>query len=132
MSQENLAKVELERVLNMEEAYWHEKARVKWHNDGDRNTNFFHRTAKIKQAYKKITALRIDDVITTEPDLIASHVVNHFQNLFTSDNEVVDNGLIEEVIPALVTEDINNLLTLMPSFVEIENVVFSMNKDGAP
>jgi hypothetical protein len=41
MSQEKLAMTELETVLNMEEAYWHEKARVNWHNDGDRNTAFF-------------------------------------------------------------------------------------------
>jgi hypothetical protein len=43
MQQENLAKIELESVLNMEEAYWHEKVKVKWHNEGDRNTAFFHR-----------------------------------------------------------------------------------------
>ncbi|CAJ2645220.1 unnamed protein product [Trifolium pratense] len=132
MSQENLAKVELEAVLNMEEAYWHEKARVKWHNEGDRNTAFFHRTCKIKQAYKRISAIRIDDVITTEPDLITSHVVNHFQNLFTCDNAILDNGLIEEVIPELVTIDINSMLTLLPSLSEIHNAVFSLNKDGAP
>ncbi|GAU50883.1 hypothetical protein TSUD_411120 [Trifolium subterraneum] len=116
----------------MEEAFWHEKAKVKWHNEGDRNTAFFHRTARIKQAYKKIASIRIDDNIITEPDIIANHVVNHFQNLFSSDNVSLDNGLIEEVIPSLITEDINKMLTLMPSLAEIQSAVFSMNKDGAP
>jgi hypothetical protein len=117
-SQENLAKTELETVLNMEEAYWHEKARVKWHCEGDRNTAFFHRTSKIKQAYKKISSIRVDDVVITDPSLISNHVVNHFQTLFSSDNAVIDNGLIEEVIPALITDDINNMLTLLRTFID--------------
>ncbi|PNX96059.1 ribonuclease H [Trifolium pratense] len=130
--QELLAKLELEKVLDMEEAFWHEKSRIKWHSEGDRNTTFFHKSAKIKQAYKKISSIRVDDVVLTEPAQIASHVVNHFQNLFTGSNNVHDNGLIEDVIPRLVNDNVNNLLTLLPSIVEIKNAVFAMNKNGAP
>ena len=102
MHQEKLAKIDLENVLNIEEVYWKEKAKIKWHCDGDRNTAFFHRTARIKQAYKKISYLRIDDTIVTEPNQIASHVVTHFTNLFTGNNDVHDNGLVDEVIPHMV------------------------------
>jgi len=42
MKQEQDAKIELEAALNMEEAYWCEKARIKWHSNGDRNTAYFH------------------------------------------------------------------------------------------
>jgi hypothetical protein len=45
---------------------------------------------------------------------------------------VQDNGLIEEVSPSIVTDEINNLLTMIPSRLKIENAVFSLNKDGAP
>ncbi|MCH96434.1 RNA-directed DNA polymerase (Reverse transcriptase), partial [Trifolium medium] len=132
-NQEKLAKLELERALNMEEAFWQEKSRVKWHCEGDRNTAFFHRTAQIKQSCKNISSIRVDDVILNEPDHIASHVVNHFTTLFSdNNNNVHDNGLIEEVIPSIVSEEINNLLTMIPSRLEIENAVFSMNKEGAP
>jgi hypothetical protein len=121
MNQESLAKAELETVLNMEEAYWHEKSRVKWHTDSDRNTEFFHRTSKIKQAYKKLSSIRIDDVVTTDPSLIYNHVVNHLHSLFANDDAVFDNGLIEEVIPTLLSDDINSMLTLLPSMSEIHN-----------
>ncbi|MCH97378.1 RNA-directed DNA polymerase (Reverse transcriptase), partial [Trifolium medium] len=97
-----------------------------------RNTAFFHRTAKIKQAYKKISAIRVNDLVLTDPDQIASHVVNHFQTLFSDNNNIFDNGLIEEVIHSIVTDNVNNLLTMMPSVAEIHNAVFSMNKNGAP
>jgi hypothetical protein len=35
LQQEKNAKTELEQVLNMEESYWHEKARINWHCQGD-------------------------------------------------------------------------------------------------
>jgi hypothetical protein len=130
--QENKAKIDLEKALVIEEAFWHEKFGVKWHCQGDRNTTFFHRTTKIKQAYKKITSLRVDNGVFTNPDLISSHAVNHFTTVFSSSNVTQDNGMVEEVIPKLITDSINTLLTLLPSVLEIKNAVFSMNKDGAP
>lgn len=52
--------------------------------------------------------------------------------MFSDNNASFDNGLVDEVIPKLVNDNINNLLTLLPSNLEIKNAVFSMNKDGAP
>jgi hypothetical protein len=43
-----------------------------------------------------------------------------------------DQLLIEEVIPSLINDDVNTLLTLIPSQEEIKNAVFILNKDGAP
>ncbi|PNY04330.1 serine/threonine-protein phosphatase 6 regulatory [Trifolium pratense] len=43
MNQEKQAQVDLELALNIEEAFWKEKAKIKWSLEGDRNTKFFHR-----------------------------------------------------------------------------------------
>jgi len=40
--------------------------------------------------------------------------------------------MIEEVIPELITNRINNMLTMLPSNDEISNAVFSLNKHSAP
>jgi len=40
---ERNAKCELDKALEKQECYWHEKAL-----DGDRNTTYFHRLSKIK------------------------------------------------------------------------------------
>jgi N-acetyl-beta-hexosaminidase len=48
MNKENLAKISLEKALDVEEMFWQEKARVNWHCHGDRNAAFFHRVTKIK------------------------------------------------------------------------------------
>jgi hypothetical protein len=92
MQQEKLAKIDLEKDLNMEEDLWQEKARVKWHYDGDRNNAFFHKTAQIKQAYKKIASLKNEDTTITHPNQVENHLVSHFTSPFISSNEVQDNG----------------------------------------
>ncbi|CAJ2652147.1 unnamed protein product [Trifolium pratense] len=40
--------------------------------------------------------------------------------------------LVEDVIPSLVSDNVNNLLTMLPSKEEIKTAVFDLNKDGAP
>ncbi|XP_045787801.1 uncharacterized protein LOC123883120 [Trifolium pratense] len=47
MEQERVAKLEYAKALHFEEDFWHEKARIKWHTDGDRNTQYFHQLAKV-------------------------------------------------------------------------------------
>jgi len=41
MNKEKIAQISLDQALNQQETFWKEKARVNWHVNGDRNTNFF-------------------------------------------------------------------------------------------
>ncbi|KAK2443571.1 hypothetical protein QL285_014660 [Trifolium repens] len=132
LDQERLALVNLENALFMEELFWHEKAKVQWHCDGDRNTTYFHKIAKIKRACNQITSIRNGEISLNRPDDVNAHIVNHFTSLFNSQHPDNDNGLVEEVIPNLITDGINSMLTRLPSSEEIKNVVFSLNKDSAP
>ncbi|MCH94435.1 RNA-directed DNA polymerase (Reverse transcriptase), partial [Trifolium medium] len=43
-----------------------------------------------------------------------------------------DQLLVDEVIPAIIDERVNSILTMIPSSLEIKNAVFELNKDGAP
>jgi hypothetical protein len=40
--------------------------------------------------------------------------------------------MVENVIPSLLTDSLNNKLTMLPSSEEIKNAVFSLNKNSAP
>ncbi|KAK2352799.1 hypothetical protein QL285_090510 [Trifolium repens] len=105
LNDEKLAHADLESALNKQEIFWQEKANLNWHLHGDRNTKYFHRIAKIETASKMITSLQDGE---QEP------------------------LLAEEVIPHLVTDEVNALMTLLPSHQEIKAAVFSLNKDSAP
>jgi hypothetical protein len=43
-----------------------------------------------------------------------------------------DPLLADDVIPKLITEEINALITMLPSQQEIKAAVFPLNKDSAP
>jgi len=58
-------------------------------------------------------------------------MVSCFINVFANINGVHGNGLIEEVIPYQMTNNVNNLLTMIPSRDETQDAVFSMNKQEA-
>lgn len=75
-----------------------------------------------------------DDMVY-DPDQISSLITNHFKNIFATNNVVQDlqaNQLIYDFIPSLITDDVNNLLTRLPTPTEIHHDVLAMNKDGAP
>jgi len=80
------AQIKYDEALNMQEVFWKEKARVQWHTDGDRNTSYFHRLAKIKNTNKLITSIRTGNVTLHEPNEIAEHITNHYKNLLSSNS----------------------------------------------
>lgn len=133
ISQEKNAQKAMEGALKIQDWFWQEKAKVNWHTDGDRNTTYFHRVTKIKNATKLISSLRINDQVTTNQQLISDHIVHYYKNLFCANSVVLqDLFLAEEAIPNLVNDNINTMLTMIPSQVEIKKAVFDLNKDGAP
>ncbi|PNX99831.1 ribonuclease H, partial [Trifolium pratense] len=105
LAEEKLASNAYEEALNRQEIFWQEKAKLNWHLEGDRNTKYFHRLAKIKTSTKAITSLQ--------------------------DGEH-DSLLAEDVIPKLVTNEVNAVLTMLPSHDEVRAAVFALNKDSAP
>jgi len=125
MNAEKLAQLKLDDALNKQEVFWKEKARMRWHVDGDRNTRYFHRVTKIKNKTKIISSLRNDEEIITDPQRISNHIVNYYEKKFASNFVLQDTSLVEEVIPSLIDESTNRLLTMVPSNQEIKEVVLT-------
>jgi len=135
LEQQRAAHIQLENALNIEEDFWREKSKVKWHSDGDRDTKYFQRLAKIKNSSKLINTLMSGDNMITDPGEISSHITNHFKNIFATNTVVQDvqvNQLLENSIPNLISEELNIMLTRLPSSTEIHAAVQAMNMDRAP
>jgi hypothetical protein len=129
------AQISLENALEKEEEFWREKSNTSWHSQADRNTNYFHRLAKIKHTSKLIISIVDGENMITEPDQISSHITNHFKNIFSTNFSMQDlqvDDLIDGVVPNLISDDLNHLLTMLPSPQEIFRGVCSLNKDSAP
>jgi len=135
MEQHRDAQFQMENALQIEEEYWREKSKVAWHSDGDRNTKYYHRLTKIKNTSKLITTLMNGDNMVSDANEISGLITNHFKNIFATNNVVQDlqvNQLIDDSIPNLITDDVNTLLTSLPTPSDIHQAVLAMNKDGAP
>lgn len=133
MADEKKAQTTLIEALHRQEVFWQEKARVSWYLNGDRNTKYFHRVTKIKNKTKVIANIRHNDEIISDPQRISQHVVSYYNNLFFSLNTFLqEQVLVDEVIPKLIDETSNNLMTMIPSEGQVKNEVFNLNQDGAP
>ncbi|KAK9912795.1 hypothetical protein M0R45_036636 [Rubus argutus] len=122
----------LAKALLIQNHFWSSKAREKWVRDGDRNTGYFQRIAKIRRARSFLSHLRIGTDIQTYLNFLRQHVVDHFTTAFSDDGSSVDTGLVSNLIPCLVSVAENDSLTIVPSPDEIKLVVFSMDPDSAP
>ncbi|XP_059290400.1 uncharacterized protein LOC132043958, partial [Lycium ferocissimum] len=81
------AQAELTRFLHLEEEYWKQKAGMKWFNDGDRNTKFFH--SYVRGRRNKLTLKRIQDPTGTwlENEVaIGSRLSEFFKSQFSEEN----------------------------------------------
>jgi len=133
MAEEKKAQVSLDEALLKQETLCQEKAKIRWHVNGDRNTCYFHRVTKIKNKTKVISSIRNDEDIITDPVRISEHVVNYYKILFFSSNIVLqDSLLVEEAMPNLIDDSTNNLLTMLPTLEEVKGAIFSLNPGGAP
>ena len=56
----NSAKTSLHNWLKAEATHWKQKSRVKWLHDGDRNTHFFHLSAKSRGNFNRIDKITVD------------------------------------------------------------------------
>ncbi|KAF5180332.1 hypothetical protein FRX31_030080 [Thalictrum thalictroides] len=63
-----------------------------------------------------------------DPKQIGDFIVNHFEEKFKARNIVIDNDLTG-LIPMLVTEENNLMLSSMPSHEEIKHAAFTFNAD---
>lgn len=64
--QEKEAQFCLDRALQTGESYWHQKSKIKWHAEGDKNPIYFHQLEKIRLATNKINCIRDGDNIMTD------------------------------------------------------------------
>ncbi|XP_060210567.1 uncharacterized protein LOC132637503 [Lycium barbarum] len=124
------AQAELTKFLHLEEEYWKQKAGMKWFNDGDINTKFFHSYVRGKR--NKLALKRIQDPNGTwlekEAD-IGYEAIRIFKSQFSEENSGGDYALLK-TIPKLITEEQQKNMEELPSESEVKKVVLSLNGDS--
>lgn len=65
--------------------------------------------------------LRNGNDIIKDPKYMSIHVVSYLSNFFLFCNNIQISEALEEVIPELVDAKLNNFLTMIPSYEEIQS-----------
>ncbi|XP_071926291.1 uncharacterized protein [Coffea arabica] len=109
----SLAKATLLKCLIDEETFWQQKARVKWLQEGDSNTRYFHSALLDKQA--KLTIRQIKNslgICIQDEEEIGTEAINYLRGLLSTPIVVdeQDTQSLLQNIPLLVTEATNDRL----------------------
>ena len=83
-------------------------------------------------ARTSINSLLIDGVLNSNPMEIFNHLVSYYVKLLFATPSVEDPTTVCSVIPHLVYEADNALLTEVPSASEIKDTVFATDSNSAP
>ncbi|XP_060181961.1 uncharacterized protein LOC132611561 [Lycium barbarum] len=128
----NQANANLIRHYKVEEAFWKQKSSIKWHNEGDLNTRFFHSVMASKKNRLLLTKIKNDEGNWIEGvNDIAKEAIMFFEKQFTRENIVMEDSILS-CLPRVIDPGDNEELCKLPTLQEIKEVVFSMNSDSSP
>lgn len=88
--------------------------------------------AAIRHKINKIYVLQSKDEILSNQAGIEAYFLKYYVDIFSTENNVVHNNLIHDLIPLLVSPQDNEFLISISSMEEIKKVVFSMNACSVP
>lgn len=113
-----------------QEIKWKQRSRIKWLDEGDRNTKYFHGIACARRHVNRITAIFAQDQIWESRQDIQYKMVSFFRNLNTREDKLrpqltrIHFKQLSPVSASLIEEDF--------SMAEIQEAVFGLVKDRAP
>ena len=128
----NSLRKEINDLLDCEEILWHQRSRVFWYGQGDRNTKFFH--SKASQRRKKNTISGIWDengIWCDTSESIAATAIAYFEALFTTSNpcRILE---VTNTIPTKVTDEMNQGLIAAFTREEVVTALKQMHPTKAP
>ncbi|WCJ43751.1 hypothetical protein M5689_024469 [Euphorbia peplus] len=103
------AKRDLNHWLEVEEAYWKQRAKAFWLLGGDQNSKFFHACVQSRKKANKMVRLRDRNGALHEDETEMGYIVkDYFTELFLP--SIVDSYDVVNVVPRVLTEADNAML----------------------
>ncbi|XP_060200410.1 uncharacterized protein LOC132628664 [Lycium barbarum] len=111
---------------------YRQKAKARWLQDGDKNTSYFHKVIKDRRRKLNIQSIQDNEGHKIEGHQnIATTTIKHFEGLF-SYQEVKGSFRILDIVPKLVTEEMNAILTAIPTPQEVRQAIKDIDPDSSP
>ncbi|CAN1126675.1 LINE-1 retrotransposable element ORF2 protein [Linum perenne] len=119
-----------------EESFFRQKSRVIWISEGDKNTSYFHKSMKARQARNFISSIKgTDGILCTTVDQIAAEAVSFYKSLLgTEDVEVRSQSVeyFDDLLSNKVASEDSDALILPVTAREVQKALFSLGADKSP
>lgn len=127
----SLAHAKLIQAQKSQTLYWEQKSRIKWMEEGEANTSYFHALVKDRHRKQVIRGLRNSDgtQLHTNAEL-GTAAVQFFTQLFTSETVQHLDSFLQH-IPLVISQEDNAYLLAIPDATEIKNAVWSLSPNSA-
>eukprot|EP00253_Pinus_taeda_P018410 PITA_18410 len=113
------------------EEYWRLKSCSLWLKAGDRNSSFFHKQAQAKKCTNGISKIK-DGAITHKDNASIKKAASlHFKSLYSEGKNMDQSSDMNNVVPSLITVEMNNLLEGKVTKNEVKDALFDMDPDKA-
>lgn len=122
---------ELHNILNQEEKYWHQKSKLNWLTQGERNTRYFHVTATSRKRRNTVCALKNESGEWVEdPAALQTLVTEFYKKLYTGEPGACDTEYTYH-LPKLSQAKVD-ILNRPVTEVEIVHAVNQMGANKSP
>lgn len=119
-------------LLAQETIFWHKKSRLKWLQEGDRNTKFFHLAIIIRRRRNIIEGLKIDHGVWVEDtEGIKATAVAYFQKLFSHGQYSRQVRGLPSLFPVICPDDCASLIRNVTP-LEVKASLFNICSFKAP
>jgi hypothetical protein len=137
LTDENIARqkklaTEIENLLVQEEIHWAQRSRVNWLQYGDKNTSYFHNSAKARRQRNRVKRLKDENGVWREGTAYLNPMISdYFSGLFSTEVYDIDPTLLQKVYPR-VTANMNDSLRRPYTAEDVRKALFSIGDMKAP
>ncbi|XP_071909790.1 uncharacterized protein [Coffea arabica] len=125
-------KLQLKEACRDEEMFWSQKARLKWLQEGNKNTQFFHALVNGRRKSNRMHKLQKKDENWTENEVeLGAEIGNYYRQLFTKSTESSNHEILAR-IPNSISNAMNKDLTKTVTKEEIKSAFIFMESNKAP
>lgn len=128
-SRENLHKGQAEytKGLGIQETLLKQKTHIKWAEEGDNNTKYFHNIIRDKTRRLQLHRIKNHNGRCVKGnDSIVKEAIHHFEHIFNLQHQSIEHAILD-IIPMCVNQEDNIMLANVPDMEEIKEAIISMS-----
>ncbi|XP_042980012.1 uncharacterized protein LOC122310200 [Carya illinoinensis] len=125
------AQAEIDKLLEIEEIKWRQRAKQRWLQEGDRNTKYFHQCASHRRLINTIKKVANEKGVTANnQEEVSLAFQDFYRNLFSTSAPRGSATLLQS-FQARISSEMNRTLTRPYSKEEIQRAILDMNPLGS-